>query len=254
MKAGGARHRTRAALWTSSDRRSRATGLSRWARPAGCAALALAAALAAGCHPYVEGNGVYGEEDRTPAQTFTGVEVHDGIEVTVTSGAAQQRVIVSADQNVVQWMTTRVSTDTGSGPVLHLSIDKAGWTSTNPPRAVVDLAELRYVNAQDDSHVSASGVATLLLSVQAYQRSDVFVMGSGGGRIEVVADDATVDAGTYPLGEGALVTLTSRSRAEVHSDGPVAGSAAAGSTLENFGSGTCAGVVADAGATILCPP
>jgi len=260
MGADGARARTPSALGGPSPRCPSATPLPRSAHPVGLVALALAALVVAGCDPYVEGNGVYYEENRTPAETFTGVHVQDGIEATVASGSAQQKVLVSGDANIVRdYVKTEIVTDRGSGPVLHVRLATSSPTldPTIPLRAVIELAELRSVQADGDSHVSASGVATLLLSIEAYGNSDVLVMGPGGGRIEVVASDAAVDAGSYPVSEGALVDLSSGSRAELHSDGPVAGTVRGGCTLENFGSGLCNGVIVPSGETpsptILCP-
>jgi hypothetical protein len=207
----------------------------------------------------VQGNGVYGEENRTPSTTFTGVHAQGGVQATVTSGAARPKVIVSGDANLVPYIETRVVTEDGDRQVLHVRVDVPGgsWSSTIPPRVVVDLAELEYAHAAGDSHLSASGVATQHLSIEAHGKSDVLVMGPGGGRIQVVASDAAVDAGAYPVSEGAQVELSSGARAELRSDGPVAGAVRAGCRLENLGSGRCAAVLVPAGETppptILCP-
>ncbi len=254
MEVRGALPRTRAALGSPSGRGARATPVSGSARRAALAALA--ALSFAGCSPYVEGNGVYYEEHRAPNETFYGVHVQDGIQVTVTSGAGQQDVVVSGDANVVKdYVVTEVATDQGSGPVLHvrLAANHPPIDTTIPIRAVVQLGELRSAEADGNSRVSASGVATFLLSLEASGKSDVVVIGSGGGRVELAVDDASIDAGAYPVSEGALVAVSSGGRAEIHSDGVVAGSVGAGSTLENFGSGACTGVSADASATVLCP-
>ncbi|HET8541168.1 MAG TPA: DUF2807 domain-containing protein, partial [Anaeromyxobacter sp.] len=258
VEAGGARARTWSGRGTPRDRCRAATRLPGSARPAWFGALALALLGAAGCTPYVEGNGVYHEEDRTPAETFTGVRIQDGIEATVTSGAAQQKVVVSGDANIVKdYVKTEIVSDQGSGPVLHVRVASGGGTvdPSLPLRVRVELAELRYVHAGGDSHVKATGVATLLLKTEARGKSSVLVMGAGGGRIEVVASDSSVDAASYPVAEGALVDLSSGARAELHSAGAVAGTVRGGCTLENFGDGLCHGVVVPVGetATILCP-
>lgn len=227
------------------------------ARLAGLLALVLGALAAAGCSPYVQGNGVYGEEVRTPAETFTGVQVEDGMEATVVAGAAAQRVVVSGDANLLPYIETAVITDQGSGPVLHVSIDFHGGSGspTIPPRVVVSLAELRYLQAADDSHATATGVATPLLTLEAHGKSDLLVSGAGGLRVEVIASESAVDAGSYPVSEGALVDLSAGSRAELQSDGPVAGTVRGGCTLDNLlGAGSCAGVTTPPGetATIQC--
>lgn len=221
--------------------------------------VALAILAGAGCSPYVQGNGVYGEEDRTPVETFTGIHVSDGIEATVTSGAAQQKVIASGDANLLRdYIKTSVVTDQGSGPVLHVSIDVAGgsWSSTIPPRVVVDVGELRYVKTESDSHVAASNVSTLLLTLEAQGKSDIFVMGGGGERLEATAIGAVIDADAYPVSGGALVTLSEAGRLTLKSAGPVDGTIHNGCTLVNQGTGTCAGLVVPQGetATIQCQP
>jgi hypothetical protein len=255
-EAARARPPTSVAIRGQGRRCAAATGVPRSARLAWFGAVGLAALLA-GCDPYVEGNGVFREEDRTPAEAFTGIHVEDGIEAVVTSGAAQQKVVVSGDANIVRdYLKTEVVTDQGSGPVLHVRIDTGGggWSASITPRVVVDLAELRYVGAED-SHVTAAGVATLLFAVEAYGDSEVLVSGSGGGRIEVVASGSEVDAGFYLVSEGALVDLSSGARAVLNSDGPVAGSVRGGCTLANLGSGSCSGVIVPPGETAsVCAP
>lgn len=231
-----------------------ATRVTRSARLAWFGAIGLATVIA-GCEPYVEGNGVYREEDRTPAETFTGVHVEDGITAVVTSGAALQKVVVSGDANIVHdQMRTEVLTDHGSGPVLHVRMRTDNLSPDIPPRVVVELGELRYVAAWDEkSHVSASGVATLLFWVEAHGKGEVLLSGPGGGRIEVVASDARIEAGYYPVSEGALVDLSSSSRVTLNSDGPVAGTVGAQCTLTNLGSGSCQGVTSDPTASVCVP-
>jgi hypothetical protein len=235
--------------------------MARSARSAGFGALALAVLAVAGCDPYVQGNGVYFEEARTPAEALTGVRAFDGIEATVTAGAAEQRVVVSGDANLVPYIRTTVVDEVGEAPVFEVSIEVPGgtWSSSIPPRVVVELASLEYLFATDDSHVDASDVATQLLFVEAYGRSDVVVSGAGGGRIDVVASGATVWAGSYPVSDGAQVDLSLGARAWLHSDGAVTGTVRAGCTLDNqLGSGTCAGVLVPANETppptISCAP
>lgn len=222
------------------------------------AAVALAAAALAGCDPYIEGNGVFREEDRTPPTTFQGIHVEDGIEVTVTSGA-EQKVTVSGDSNLLEYLETDVVAEPGLGPILRLRIEvpDGSWSSTLPPRAVVQLGELRYVLATGRSHVGASQVATAALAIQASDRSDVLVSGPGGATIDVIASGASVDAGSYPVTDGAEVALSSGARVELRSDGPVTGTVGDGCTLDNLlGTGSCAGVVVPPGdtATIQCNP
>lgn len=232
---GSPRPHTSPALADPSGRGARATPVSRPARLAGIVAAALAGALA-GCEPYVEGNGVFEEEDRTPPETLLGVHVEDGIEASVTAGGAQQ-VTVSGDANLVQHIDTEVVAEPGVGPVLFVRIDVANWSSTIPPRAAIRLGDLRYVFASGHSRVLATG--------------------PGGAALEVFASDADVDAGSYPLSAGARVDLSSGARVELHSDGPVTGIVRGGCTLDNLlGAGGCEAVTVPAGesATIQCNP
>jgi hypothetical protein len=218
----------------------------------------VAGALAAsGCRPYVEGNCVSGSETRTLEATFEGVRVENAIHATVTAGVAQPRLVVSGDANLLSYIRTKIEADSGSVPsnVLHLWIEVPGGTFSPcvPPTAVLDAGELRYIGADGDSDVDASGVATRTLSVGATAKSIVTVTGAGGERIQVEVSDARVDASTYPVSLGADVTLTGGGRASLHSDGPVTGTVAAGCTLQNFGSDACVAVVPQSGATVVCP-
>jgi len=239
-------------------RRASTTPLPRSARPFGFAALAVAAALT-GCKPYVEGNCVNGSEVRTPTQTFQGLRVESAIQATVNAGAAQPKLVVSGDANLLPYIHAEVVPDPGSVPAgvlrLWIEVPAGNFSICIPPLAVLDTGELSYVGAEGDSHVDLSGLATPLLSVEASGKSAVNVAGAGGGRIQVVASDATVDAAAYPVTAGAQVDLTSGARAELHSDAAVAGTAGAGCTLYNFGKDACTAVVASGTPppTVLCP-
>ncbi len=256
MEARGARARTRSALGSSSERCAFATGLPRWIRPA-WSALAVAALAASACSPYVEGNCVSGSETRTLATAFEGVRVQNAIHATVTSGAAQPRLVVSGDANLLPYIHDELVRDSGSVPsyVLRVWIEvpSGSFSTCVPPAVAVDTGELRYVGAEGDSDVDASGVATQTLAIDASGKSIVTVSGAGGERIQVTASDARVDAATYPVSLGAEVALTSGARASLHSDGPVTGSVGAACTLQNFGTDACTAVVPDGGATIVCP-
>src|SRR5512139_2125246 len=85
VEAGSARPRTPCCIGSSRERCAGATPLPGSARPAWLALLAAVAAVA-GCKPYVEGNCVYGEENRTVSAAYQGVRIRDGIEATVSWG------------------------------------------------------------------------------------------------------------------------------------------------------------------------
>lgn len=258
MEARGARAPTRGPVGTPSERCARATGLPRSARSLSLAAVALAATSA--CGAYVEGNCVDASETRTLSAPFQGVRVQDGIQATVASGTAPPSLVVSGDANLLPYLHVEIAPDPGSVPSnvlrLWMEVPSGTFTTCIPPTAVLAAGELSYVRAEGDSHVSASGVATRILSVEASGKSNVEVAGPGGDRIQVVADDASVHARTYPVALGAQVDLTNGARAELHSDGAVNGSVGPGCTLSNFGTGACTAVVPASGTpppTIACP-
>lgn len=254
MRVVGARLHTRSALGSSRERGAGATPPPRSARSAGFAALALLALAA--CEPYVQGNGVYLEENRTPeGVVLVGLHVEDGLEVAVTSGAAQQHVTVSGDANLVEYIVTDVQ-DEGGGAVLHLRIDApGGWSSTIPPRAVVRLVQLEYLLVRGDSQVSVADAAAPLLTILASEGSDVDVAGAGGAAIAVTASSAIVDAGAYPVTEGASVDLSEGARVELRSDAEVTGTVRSACTLDNLlGAGSCVSVVVEGDGTLLCNP
>jgi hypothetical protein len=81
------------------------------------------------------------------------------------------------------------------------------------------------------------------------------VSGAGGGTIDVVASDASVNAQGYPVSAGATVDLSSSARTWLHSDGPVTGTVRAGCALDNsVAAGSCAGLTLEGAPTIVCNP
>lgn len=260
MEARGARARTRHALGSSSDRRPFATGLPRSIHAAWLGVVACAALAASACSPYVEGNCVKASEARTLSTTFQGVRVQNGLQATITTGSTQPALVLSGDANLLPYMHAEIVPDPGSVPsnVLRLWVEVPGgsFSICVPPTAVLAAGELSYLGAETDSHVSATGVSTQLLAIEASAKSSVDVAGPGGGRVEVVASDAFVYAGTYPVSLGAQVELSNGARAELHSDGAVSGSVGLGCTLYNTGTGACTAVVPASGSpapTIACP-
>ncbi len=255
VEAAGARLPTPSAAGTPRDRCAAATPLPRAARPVRFGAVALAALAVLGCRPYVEGNCVNGSRTVTLTQGFEGVRVQTGLQANVTAGAAQPKLVISGDQNLLDYVHYAVEPDPGNVPasVLRLWMEVPGgdFGVCIPPAVAVDAGVLTFVGAEGDSHVAASGLAAQTLAVDASGLSDVTVAGTGGGRLQVTADHAFVHAASYPVSDGAAVTLTSSALAEVHADGPVTGSVAAGCTLTNNGAGTCAGVVSDG--KVTCP-
>ena len=256
MEAITARSPTSSALTFPSIRGALATPLPRSARRLALRAAICLAALA-GCEPYVQGNGVYFQEQRPDPGPFTGVHVESGVEVGVEAGAAARRVVVSGDSNVVPYIETEVRTDAGR-QVLHVRISRA-FAGTIPPRAAIEVPVLEYAFATDHSKIGARKLAAASFQVSAEGGSSVSLEGlaaPAGASIDVqLATRAHLDASGYVVSSGASVELTGASIAKLHSDGPVSGTVSGGSELDNLqGTGGCSAVVADGSSTVRCAP
>jgi hypothetical protein len=255
MEALPARGPTSAALGFPPSRVPAATRVPRSTRrlALGLALAFLAGGLAA-CEPVVQGNGVYREERRSVAP-FTGIHVESGIEAAVTAGIADRSVVVSGDANVVPYIETEVQNDSGR-QVLHLSISRA-FVGTIAPRAVVEVPLLDYAFATESARVSGKSLAARAFQVVAEQGSSVVLQGAAapaGESIDVrLATGANLNATSYGVSGGAAVQLSGGSTARLHSDGPVSGTVAGGSLLENLqGTGSCAAVAVDGTSTLSC--
>jgi hypothetical protein len=255
VEAPTAEVRTFTALGAPSPCGVGATPLARSILRSGAAAL-LALALA-GCDPYVQGNGVYYEESRNDVAPFVGLHVEDGIAVTVTAQAAAQSVLVGGDANVVPYIRTEVRMD-GGRPVLHVLIPEQ-FDRTIPPLAVIAAPSFEYVRATQGARVSVWDAGTAIFTAVADQGSWLRVDGKSGvdpagETIEVaLASGAVLDATRYPVSQTASVELSGASNARLHSDGPVTGTVADASVLDNlYGTGDCAAVVKDASSQVSC--
>jgi hypothetical protein len=218
----------------------RATPSRRWAPLAAVAAAALVA-----CDPYVQGNGVFYQEDRSAGlAAFVGIDVGDGIRVTATETSASsspaQTVVVSADANVVQWIKTEVRQETIRGvptAVLHLFVDTKGFVSDNPLRAAVAVNGLRYLRATEASRVEASFAAVPHFVLDVAGGADVTFRGPGGASLDANLDTGFAHATGYPVNE-AQVALAGGSHLELHA-AVATGTADAVSRIDNVG-GVCA--------------
>jgi hypothetical protein len=223
------------------------------ARVAALAVLALAAPLA-GCEPYVEGNGVRGEETRS-VSAFGGLAISDGIQAIVTVGAADQSVRIEGDQNVLQYLETTVEGRPLHGPVLVVDTDPS-YRSNHPLKVTVAVPALAYVAAIEASPVAVTGAASDAFTVEASDGSNVSLAGAGGTRLVVMLGGgqhggARLDARAYPV-QQADVTVSEGAVASVRASAAVQGSAAgAGTRVENSGDGVCA-VTASGGAEVVC--
>jgi hypothetical protein len=240
------------------DPRRRGAGATALPRSAHRLAMLALAAVALACDPYVQGNGVYREVERTPGP-FAGVHVEDGIEATATvSDGAATTVRVSGDANVLDYVETEVQrVDVGgeSVDVLHVSVDEpsGGYAPTIPIRAVILMPALRYLDAREFSRIEARDVAAPALVVGAAGGSEVEVKGPGGTTLRATLADANGDLGGWPV-QDAVVMLTGRSMLDLSASGALSGEAHDTSTLNNLvPAATCALAVFDA-ATASCAP
>jgi hypothetical protein len=258
-------------LGSPSGRSGGATRSPRYSH-AGIPAALAALLITVACEPYVEGNGVYREEDRTGSVgTFVGIHAEDGIIATVTSHTAAYRLIASGDSNVLQYIRTEVQQDTVLGvlqPILHVWVDlSAGYSSTNPSAVVVDAPDLVYALAKHNARVDVTGAETAILTARAESGGNVSVVGPhvidpegdpAGAAIHVFASNGSVDAHRYvttDATQAAYVELSAGARLQLHADGPVLGTATGASTVDNLaGTGSCAGVDLSGGATAACNP
>lgn len=228
-----------------------------------------------GCEPYVAGNGVFLEENRTASVgAFEGIRIESGVEATVTANVPEgsRSVIVSGDSNVVPWIETRVDADAVLGyPVLRVSIKlSGGYDATVPPRVVVSVPKLRSVSASGTrsdgtaSKVSVQGAT----DVAAVEGADASSIGLALPAVTLRATPPTLavklsgssllDARSYAVDPpdntaGAVVTLAGGSRALLRVDGAVKGEASGGSVVDNRSgslAGTCEVVLT--GAAVCC--
>ncbi len=252
-QADAARAPTSSALGFPSARGGGATGVPRSA--GGLAAVLVLLAALGGCDPYVQGNGVYAEEQRPDPGDFTGIHVESGVEAIVTAGASARSVTVSGDANVVPYIETQVQSD-GGRRVLHVWISRA-FSGTIPPRAWVEVPVLEYAAATEGARITAKAVAAPAFEVVADDGASVVLEGAAapaGDSIDVtLGSRAVLNAGAYEVSGGASVALSGASSAKLHSDGPVSGTVSGGSQLDNLlGAGDCTAVAADGTSKLSC--
>ncbi len=223
-------------------------------RSAVVAALALAAA-GLGCTPYVQGNGVFGEEQRT-TKAFLGVQVEDGIVANVAVGTPQS-VLVSGDANVVQEVATEVVPDAATGfTVLRVHMMVSQWSSVHPLRVDAVTPELRLLRASGESSVAATGVAATTFTVDGTEDAVLRLSGPGGGDLAVTLAGEHVgsllDASAYPVAT-AHVDVSSRSRAELDATSQVDGTVTADASVHNADPSVCQ-LTDPTGAAASCAP
>jgi hypothetical protein len=205
-------------------------------------ALALFAALVA-CDPHVAGNGELGEETRTVAP-FDAVDVSLGAEATVTANATAQRLTVSVDENLLQYVLTPVEDG-----VLKTRLNGVnGIDSVHPLRIVAQAKALRAVRATEAANVDVKGAGGpgLAFEVEAAGLSNVQLQGPGGDLLQVrLTGGSGLDAFAYPVA-GANVALSGGSSLRVNSQSDPVGTATERSHVDITGGGTCAALVRSA--------
>jgi hypothetical protein len=202
--------------------------------------LSLASSLAlAACHSQVSGSGVLGEEVRTVAP-FDAVDISLGIEATVTASAAAQSVILSGDENLLQYVLTTVE----AGVLTTGLHGTSGIESIHPLRIVAEAKALHAVRAREAAMVDVKNAGNpspgFVFNVEATGAGQVQLQGAGGDRLLVnLSNGSGLDAWAYPV-NGATVTVGGGSTLRIHSTGDVEGSVSGASRLEITGGGTCA--------------
>jgi hypothetical protein len=213
--------------------------------------LALALALTA-CHPKLMGSGVLGEEVRIVAP-FDAVDVSLAIEATVSANAAAQRVIISGDANLLQYVATPVEAE-----VLRTRLHgTAGIEPVLPLRIAAQATALRAVRATEAAHVDVSGAGdvnpSFVFEVEASGASHVQLRGSGGHHLVVnLSGGSGLDASAYAV-DGATLLLGGGSTLRVHSTGDPIGTVSGGSSVQVSGGGSCAALALSGGSTCTSP-
>jgi putative autotransporter adhesin-like protein len=245
----------RAGPVATGGRRSRATAPPRSAR---LAALALAAAALA-CDPYVQGNGVYLEVQRTPGP-FAGVHVDDGIAVTAAVAAGSgYGVVVSGDANMLDYVRTEVQAlDVRGEPVdvLRIWVDEpsGGYAPTIPIRATLQAPGLRYAGAIQAARIEARDVTAADLDVEASGGADLEVKGPGGATLHATVADATADLGSWVVTTYADVMATGHARVEVAATGTLTGEAHGTSVVQNLATAAVCDLASFDTAAVTCGP
>lgn len=213
--------------------------------------VSLLAATLAACTPHVDGNGVFAERTLDLA-AFDRLEIGLGIEATVTANAAARTVVISGDENLLQYIDVGVDSST-----LHTSTElSGGFTTVHPLRLRIETPELVAVKAEDEARLSISGASGSTFAVDAERQAQVTLVGAGGEALVVRLRDRSVLFGYgYPVG-GATLDVADGSTAQLRASGAVSGAVAGGahggSHVEVIGGGTCS-LAPEAGSTCTPP-
>jgi hypothetical protein len=224
------------------------------------AALALAAAGLA-CDPYVQGNGVYIEVDRTPGP-FAGVHVDDGIQATANvSAGGSYTVRLSGEANIVDgYVRAEVRTIDLGGEfvdVLYVWVaePKGGYAPTIPLRAVIQPPSLRYLAAIRAARLEANEVSSPVLDVEASGGSYLEAKGPApaGATLRATLSGGHGELSLYAV-QDAQVMLDGASTLKVSASGTLSGEAHDASTVTNVVAAAACGVITSETATVVCGP
>jgi hypothetical protein len=153
----------------------------------------------------VHGSGVAATESRSLA-TFSGVELAGSNNVTIHVGA-KQSVIVHADDNLLQRVTTRVKAG-----IVVIGNTPGSFTTKRPMSVEIGVPSLRTLNLTGSGVVSATGVAARSLTVTM----------SGSGVLVATGRAARLDVTVSGSGDAQLASLAARDvRAVVSGSGRI---------------------------------
>lgn len=137
--------------------------------------LAAALTLLAGCGitGTVRGSGRTATEQRS-VPAFSGVRVSGATDVTISVGG-DQSVAVTADDNIVPILRTRVEGDT-----LVIDATKSYSAKAQKPLVTITMPQLREAGTSGASSITATGVNAPSLTVTASGASTVTASGTAG--------------------------------------------------------------------------
>jgi hypothetical protein len=214
--------------------------------------LALTFLTISGCESYVHGNGVFGVETRTvPAFDGVAIGLQGGIAATVTAGSTDRAVTISGDQNVLQYIDTKVVDS-----LLRTELSGIdGFDSVHQVQLVVKAQELVVAQAWAGATIDVTAIDATRFTVSAAEGSRITIAGAAGvvgSNLALSASGtSTVDATGYPA--LAATVMLSGSVADVWVTGTVGGSVTEGSTLTVHGGGSCGVTVAPGSSCVVVP-
>lgn len=160
---------------------------------------------------HMEGSGVYAEQTR-PVGAFSEVVLSGGLKAEISAGA-ESSVVVSGDDNLVCLIGTTVDRDK-----LVISPEPGILYSESQPLVVrVTAATLSSLEASGASHISARGISTRSLSVEASGASLVDLTG-WAERVELEVSGASTVRAFDLASNTAVVEASGASKVQVRAD------------------------------------